>query len=220
MKALRAFTLLELVVVAGLIAAFAIVAFRVLGAPESAALQTAQAGLANLVVAARTKAVATGQPARLLVGVDPASPTRYLRHIVLQTQSGGTWASFGEFTLPEGIYVLPGNFPFPEGLLSAADGAWTRTDGAPLRSTALRAANLLTVAVDGPVAEQWAALPIAAAGTTNSPGDLVVAPGRRRMPDSPEAGEAPVELLHPERVRGIAVSTYGVATPVGQRAGF
>ncbi|MDB6114504.1 MAG: hypothetical protein JWQ62_1449, partial [Lacunisphaera sp.] len=80
------FTLLELLVVIGLIAGLSFVLISGLGGGgKSAALQSAQATLANLLMAARMKAMATGQPARVLVQIDPASPdasSRYLRYLV------------------------------------------------------------------------------------------------------------------------------------------
>ena len=56
------FTLLELLVVVGLTAALSFVLIGGLGGGgKSAALQSAQATMANLVTAARVKAMATGQ---------------------------------------------------------------------------------------------------------------------------------------------------------------
>lgn len=221
----RAFTLLELLVVIGLIAAFSFVLVNAWGATSGAALQSAQGLLANLVVAARTKAAASGQSSRILVQFDTASgtaPTRFLRHLVLQVQVNGTWQSLSEAYLPEGTYVVPGNYALPSGLLAMADTPWTRpSDGQDLRSTALRSANLIVDAIYGGVTEQWTGVVLSPNGTTtNSNGALVIAAGRPRAPGSYGAGESPVELTHPEQVRGLSLSTYGVATLIHSRAGF
>lgn len=217
------FTLLELVVVAGLMAGLSFFVIGTLGAARGAALQSAQATVANLLVAARTKASASGHPARVLVQCDArsgAASGRFLRHLVLQEQVGGAWQTVSDVYLPDGVYVLPGNFALPAGLLATAKTPWTRSDGADLRSTALRSANLTTEAIHGGALEQWVGLPFAAAGTTNASGDIVLAAGRVRPPGSYASGESPVELTGPEQVRGLALSAYGVATLINSRASF
>lgn len=219
----RAFTLLELLVVVALVSVLSFFVASALGPTRGAVLQSGQSTLANLLVVARTKAAASGRPVRLLLQVDasnPAAHPRFLRHLVLQVQADGTWQSVTEASLPSGVYLMPGNFAFPDGLFAATDAPWIRSDGSPLRSTALRSANLSAEAIYGGVAEQWVSLPFAAAGTTNAPGDLVLALGRGRAPGSYAAGESPIELENPEQVRGLSVSAYGVATLVNSRASF
>lgn len=218
-----AFTLLELLVVVGLIAALSFAVFGALGSTRGAALQAAQSTVANLLVVARTKASASGQPTRLLVQFDATSSTagtRFLRHLVLQVQVNGTWQSLTDVYLPDGVYVMPGNFAFPAGLLASTDIAWTKSDGSSLRSTALRNANLTSESVYAGTIEQWMNIPFAAAGTTSASGDVVIAAGRVRPPGSYAVGESPVELQHPDRVRGLTLSSYGVATLINSRASF
>ena len=105
----RGFTLFELLVVIGLIAALSLVLLGGLGGGgKSAALQSAQAVLANLVSAARTKAQADGGGTRLLINIDPANtadPSRFLRYIAIQTQVAGVWqsATVVDIYLPEGV---------------------------------------------------------------------------------------------------------------------
>jgi prepilin-type N-terminal cleavage/methylation domain-containing protein len=159
MKSARAFSLLELLVVVGLIAVLAVTAIGTFGKNEATALRAAQASLANLVVAARTKAVATNRPVRLLINIDVGSPDRFLRKAVLQIQEGAAWTTLGEAAMPDGVYVVPGNFALPPGLLAAGAAGWTRNDGSSLRSTAFRSANLLTEAILSPDPETWMALP-------------------------------------------------------------
>jgi type II secretory pathway pseudopilin PulG len=222
-RAAPAFTLLELLVVVGLISAFSFILINTLGSTRGQALQSAQGALANLIVAARTKAAASGQSSRILIQFDATTnmaPTRFLRHVVLQVQVSGTWQSVTDAFLPEGTYIIPGNFAFPPGLLAVTDAPWTKSDGSALRSTALRSGNISAELVDGGVVEQWVSIPFAAAGTTSASGDIVIAAGRPRAPGSYAAGESPVELTHPEQVRGLTLSTYGVATLISSRTSF
>lgn len=223
---LAAFTLLELLVVVGLIAALSFVLIGGLGgAGRSAALRSGQATLANLVTAARVKAVASGRPARVLVHLDENSavqPDRYLRYVVLQVQVAGTWQLVTGAYLPDGVYVVPGNFSrLPAGLFPpSASTPWTRPDGSALRSTALRNDRITAETLDGAFAEQWVAIGFSAAGTTAQAGDIILAAGRRRAPGSYAAGESPVELLGSEQVRGLTLSTYGMPVLVNSRASF
>jgi len=219
----RAFTLLELLVVVGLISALALFVLGALQPGRGAALQAGQAIVANLLVAARTKAVATNRPVRLLVNFEPtrdAPPIRYLRYVVLQFQAASGWQSVADVFLPDGVYVVPGNGAVPTGFFGAMETAWTKPDGSLLRSTALRESNAVNEAIDGARVERWLAFPLSAMGTTASSGDLILAAGRPRSPAELAPGESPVELVDPEQVRGLTISQYGVATLIDSRAGF
>ena len=181
--------------------------------------------MANLTTAARVKAMASGQPARVLVCIDPnspAQPSRYLRYVALQVQVAGTWQLVTEVYLPDGIYVVPGNFSsIPAGLFPTSPSTpWTRSDGSALRSTVLRNSSITTEVINHAVAEQWVSFSISAAGTTAQSGDIILATGRRRAPGSYASGESPVELENPEQVRGISLSKYGVPVLINGRASF
>jgi type II secretory pathway pseudopilin PulG len=222
-RATRAFTLMELLVVVGLIAALSLVVLSALNTSRGSALQAGQGTMANLLVAARSKAAATNQSVRLLVNFNPTStdqPSRYLRYVVLQVQSGTAWQSVTDAYLPDGVFVIPGNVAIPTGLFASTDNAWTKTDGSDLRSTTLRNNNSVTDAINGSTTELWLCLPIAATGTTSASGDLVLAAGRARPPGSFAPGESPVELVNPEEVRGLTVSQYGVAMLINSRSSF
>lgn len=224
----RGFSLLELLVVVGLIAALALVLLGGLGGGgKAASLQSAQATLANLVSAARMKAQAGGGGARLLIHVDPTStgdPARFLRYIAIQTQVSGGWEPVPavEIYLPEGVYVVPGNLAsIPAGLFAPGTAIpWTKPDNSPLRSTALRANQVLLLALNSPVAEQWVSVSFAPAGTTAQSGDIILATGHRRPPGSYYPGESPVELENPETVRGLTLSTYGLPALINDRMSF
>ena len=224
----RGFTLFELLVVIGLIAALSLVLLGGLGGGgKSAALQSAQAVLANLVSAARTKAQADGGGTRLLINIDPANtadPSRFLRYIAIQTQVAGVWqsATVVDIYLPEGVYVVPGNFAsIPAGLFSTGTAApWTKSDSAPLRSTALRANQIISATINSPATEQWVSVGFAPAGTTAQSGDIILAGGHPRAPGSFAPGESPVELENPETIRGLTLSAYGLPTLINDRASF
>ncbi len=220
------FTLLELLVVIGLIAGLSFfIASGLSGGGRLAALQSAQSTLASLVTAARAKAMATGQSTRVLVHVDAASttqPSRYLRYVAVQTQGSGGWQTLVETFLPEGVYVVPGNFSaIPAGLFAANTASlWTKADGSALRSTALRSNQISAETVSSPGAEQWVSLTISANAGTAQSGDIILASGRFRPPGTYQPGESPVELDNPENVRGLTLSAYGVPALINARTSF
>jgi type II secretory pathway pseudopilin PulG len=221
-----AFTLLELLVVVGLIAALSFFLLRGLGGGgQSAALQSAQALMANLVTAARTKAMAGGKSSRVLIQVDATGsnqPLRYLRYVALQTQTGGGWQTITDVFLPDGVYVVPGNFSsIPAGLFATGTSVpWTKSDGSALRSTALRTNQITSETINSTEAEQWVSFTISASAGTAQSGDIILAAGRRRPPGSYQTGESPVELVNPENVRGLTLSSYGVPAFINARNSF
>lgn len=224
------FTLLEVLVVIGLIAGLSFVLIGGFGGgARSAALQSAQSTLANLIMAARVKAMSSGQATRVLVQIDPASPeagSRYLRCLVLQVANGGNWDTQTEAFLPDSVGILPRDITTPANLV-APGKTWTRpSDGSSLRSTALRAAITsfpdaeVVLAVNSPTAERWAAIKFTALGTTQNSNDLVLASVVRLAPGSYLAGESPVQFDNPDNVRGLSLSSYGVPTLVNSRASY
>lgn len=233
-RAAKAFTLLELLVVIGLIAAMSFFLVSGLtGGGATVALQSGQATLANLITTARTKAPATGRKTRVLLNVDPNTPERFLRHLVLQLarQAGSSptdWDTLASVTLPERVYVMPSALTLAGGLV-ANPVEWRRVTnpGADLVSD-LFTNQSLSVQLEGDAAAQWWTgvnfTPngtLAALGGGPPPkGALVVALGVRRPPGSYQPGESPVQLGNPQAVRGLILSAYGVPALVGDRSSF
>src|SRR5688572_29907568 len=151
------FSLLELLVVVGLVAAMSATAFHGLAGGREAAMRSSQTLLANLVTAARTKAIASGCKARLLVNTDLTQPDRYLRLVVLQVgretgPSPANWDTFQRLHLPSGVFVMPASLA---GLV-VNPAEWKRvSDPAADLVSDLFTAQALSEALEGDVAAQW-----------------------------------------------------------------
>ncbi|MBI3884570.1 MAG: prepilin-type N-terminal cleavage/methylation domain-containing protein [Opitutae bacterium] len=232
----RGFSLLELLVVIGLIAG--LTAFLVSGigrGGKSTSLQSGQAMLANLVTAARTKALATGRKTRLLVQADAAAApaSRFLRLIVMQLarQSGpspANWDTIEMTSLPESVYAMPSSLTLANGLVAvAADWKKTSAPAADLVSD-LFSGQSISVTLEGEtVAQTWTGVAFTANGTLAPlaggfppKGTLVLALGVVRAPGSYATGDSPVQLTSPQSVRGLSLSAYGVPALLNDRAAF
>lgn len=217
------FTLIELLVVIGLIAGLTFFLVRGMGGGKGAALQSAQAMLSNYLIAVRTKAVASGQGARLLVHNDPTSSEaekRYLRYLALQVFDGANWNTVADAFLPEGTALMPRDPAVPANLVDPTK-SWVRpSDDTALRSSALRAATEYDLTINSAVNERWSAVAISAAGTTGNSGALVLGSVTRLSPASYALGESPVQFDDPQSVRGVSIGTYGVAILVNGLHGF
>lgn len=232
--AAKAFTLLELLVVLGLIGAMSFFLGRGLaGGGTTAALQSAQATAANLITTARTKATATGRKTRLLVNIDAGTPGRYLRNLVLQLarQSGASpadWDTLATVTLPEGVYVMPASLAETGGLV-ANPAEWKRVSdpAADLVSDLFRNQSLSALLEGDAAAQRWTGVAFtpngtlaALAGGPPPKGALVIVLGVRRPPGSYQPDESPVQLGNPQAVRGLILSAYGVPALVSERSSF
>lgn len=216
-----AFTLIELLVVIGLIAALAaVLAVGLRPAGQSVALQAGQSAVANLLNAARLNALAKGHDTRVLLCVDEvATADDFLRRLAWQEKTDDGWSTQGEIRLPDGVAMLPRNPEAFAGLL-APGVEWTRGDGAVLRSTAFRPGADARAAVNSPDPENWSAVTFSSAGTTMGSGDLVLGSVVIRPLSDRGAGRAPLRFVHPDQVRGLSLSGYGLATLVNSREEF
>lgn len=226
-RRIRAFTLVELLVVMGLVAGLTFFLIRGLGhGGKPASLKSAQAIMANLIGAARINAISNGRSCRILIHLDPsaqASPQRYLRYVVLQLQNAdASWRTLVETYLPEDVYTVPGNFsPIPAGLFSSETSVpWRKSDNSDLRSTVLRSDRVTTEIIGGVTSEQWVGIWFSSNGTTFQSGDFILVTGRRRPPGSYGDGEAPVVLENPAHARGLKLSAYGLPVLIDSRTSF
>lgn len=225
------FTLLELLVVIGLVATMSVLLVSGLtGTGKSASLQSAQATISNLITAARTKAPATNRKARLLVNADPGAPDRYLRFIVLQVaRQPGTnpaeWDTIQSISLPAGAYIVPGSLT---GLVTDAT-QWKRvSDPADDLASDLFKNQSLTYLIEGDTTAQlWTGVAFtpngtlaALAGGPPPKGSIVIALGQTRAPGTYQAGLPPVQLASAQTVRGLVLSAYGVPALLNDRSAF
>lgn len=226
----RGFTLLELLVVVGLIATTSILLLKgASGGGRAAHLGSAQTTLANLVTATRTKAAATGRKTRLLVNVDPGDSRRYLRFVVLQVgqQAGASptdWITTQSAFLPAGTYVVPATLV---GLVADTTN-WKRiSDPADELVSDLFANQSLAYLFPGDTAPQlWTGVAFtpngtmaALAGGPPPKGSIVVAAGRSRA-GSEVSGQPGVELDDASLVRGLFLSAYGIPALLHGREAF
>jgi len=231
LRPFKAFTLLELLVVIGLIAAMSVFLIGGLaGGGKSAALQSAQATVSTLVTAARTKAPAANRKTRLLVNADVGSPERYLRLVVLQLarQSGSSptdWDTIQSILLPAGVYVMPGSLT---GLVADAT-QWKRVaDPTEDLASDLFKNQSLMYALEGDGTPQlWTGVAFTPTGTlaslgigTPPRGSLVLALGQVLPPGSFATGDPPVQLVNAQAVRGLVLSAYGVPALLNERNAF
>lgn len=230
-----AFTLLELLVVIGLIAGLSLVLFLGLqGGGKATALQSAQSTLSTLVTAARLKAAASGRHCRVLVANDPADAERYLRCVALQQarQAGASpaaWDTVQTVMLPADVFVVPAALTSPAGLVTDA-ARWKRvSDPAEDLVSGVFLNQNITYALEGDaIARQWTGVcftpngTLARLGTSGTPsrGLLVIATGSLRAPGSYAPGQSPVQLSGPDAVRGLVLSAYGVPALLNDRNAF
>lgn len=229
------FTLIELVVVVGLIAAISyFVVGGFVGVGNSTALQSAQATVANSVTAARLRAVATGKRTRILLPVDYTDSGRFLRVLVLQAvrdpfASSVVWDTVMRFPLPDGVYVCPRDPSTFAGLL-ASGFDWSRRPISleALGSSAFAGSPVTIDLQDGEPAvscegvsftERGSLAKIDGSGWSLSslPPVIVVVNGQRQ---SLSAGNLPVVLRNPDGARGVMVSVNGVPALIDQRSSF
>ena len=168
--------------------------------------------------------MASGKRVRILVQADARDASRFRRFVALQQETGylsNTWEHpYHQFALPDGTAILPRATRVPPGFY-ADNLAWTKVTGsAALHSSALDTVTV-DLAVDGGDEATWDVIQFTPFGTMSTgAGDVVITTVARRAPGSFAEGESPVRAERVERVRGLAISTYGVPMPIDERAGF
>lgn len=233
-RSCHAFTLLELLVVIGLIAGLSLLLLMGIGGGgKAAALQTAQATVSGLVTSARLKAAASGRHCRVLVAADPVDPERYLRFLALQQarQAGpspANWDTIQTTALPADALIVPASITTPAGLVRDPS-RWKRTtDPAADIVSGVLLNQEIDYALEGdPVSRRWTGIcftpngTLARLGNVGGPprGLLVIAMGARRAPGTYGPGESPV-TLQPDALRGLMLSAYGVPALLDDRNAF
>jgi type II secretory pathway pseudopilin PulG len=230
----RAFTLLELLVVVGLIGGLSLFFISNIRGGQANSLQSAQGILANYVAAARSKAAASGKRTRLLFHADPTNNTdnRFLRYIVLQQGSDNSsnpssWTTIDSAFLPDGVYLVPATLTLATNLVSSpTDWRKVSAPAEDLISDMLAQTNSVTIQGDS-TAQTWAGFvftpngTLAPFGSGQAPrGNLILALGAANSPGVVAAGNSPVTLREPNAVRGLALSAYGIATMLNDRNAF
>jgi len=220
----RAFTLLELLVVVGLVAGMSFFLLRGFSGGGGNSLQAGQAQLANLITAARTKAATTGRRTRVLVHVDAVTnpDRRFLRFVALQlandaTSSPAGWTTVDAGFLPENVFVVPSSLTLANGLVSNPL-TWKKITAPTEDVVSEVLGQTVPVTLEGDSAAQtFAGFVCTPNGTLGSvsggfppKGLLILAVGASRAPGTYADGDSPVQLQNPEAVRGLAVSAYGV----------
>jgi prepilin-type N-terminal cleavage/methylation domain-containing protein len=215
----RAFTLIELLAGLGVIALLAgLLGWALRDGSPTDALESAQATVASLLDAARREAVLNQSRAMLVVDADPADE-RFLRavHVAVETApDSGLWRFADDgVALPRGIYFVPGSSGVPGATLIVAEGSAGMWPATRLSSfTVLPAASLGTDAANSSGPYLSLSAPLTAAGLPGAGGGdkIVLAMARRTA--------AGVVFDHPEWVRGVVLSSYGMAILVNDAPGF
>jgi len=199
----RGFTLIEVLVVVGLIVLLAgALGLALRGGEGGSGLIAAERAVAGLFQGARAQAVLLGTEARVIIADDVSDPDRYMRTLALVYLSTdpakpGVWLSNGEaVTLPPGLYVIPANYSGTAPVRSSADGQGMGfVEGFPFReSTASGGSAWLSFAYD-------------AQGVARQPGaKIVIGAGRRLDVDTPV-------VFNAEQVAGFALARFGGLIP-------
>jgi len=195
----RAFTLIELMVVIGLIAVLAGgVGIAMKDNNPGSALKAAQSTLVSMLSSARGQAALNQCDAMIVVQSSHDQGDNFLRSVKIVIESTpGTWVEVGsEVLLPQGIYVVPPVYPFADVSFPAEyAGAAGRLSGfvqtAPIQLNGVNYVTSLHFTSLG--------------GITGTSNRMLVAAGK-------PTSATTVTLDNTGAVRGFTVSNYGVAT--------
>jgi prepilin-type N-terminal cleavage/methylation domain-containing protein len=205
-KGTSAFTLVELLVVIGIIGVLAGgIGIALRNKNPGTTLKAGQSTLVSVLSAARGQAALAQNNAMIIVEAgDVQSPTflRAIKLVVETSANSNEWQEVGsEVVLPEGIYVVP-----PQG----AGVPVTLTDSASLG----RSSSFFTTPV-GPVKINGAfylkSQKITSLGGVTASGRMIVAVGNQSSATS-------INLDNKDATRGLVVSKYGIATLINDSA--
>lgn len=203
----QAFSLLEVVVVAGLVALLAAVMLRPGGGGTGAAVRSARMATGNLLAAAQAHATGSGNRTRLLFDLGSASgvESRYLHWLVLQEQdpADNSWHELDQAAIGGAACFLPPADALPADLMRDRP-AWLSPDGALPGSTLLTQPAEANAVTAWP-GDRWAAVEFDAEGYPTPAGGTVVFAACRARPDA----SPPMEVYDPGETRGLLVTRYG-----------
>jgi prepilin-type N-terminal cleavage/methylation domain-containing protein len=211
-----AFTIIELLVVIGIIAVFAGGVGLALGKGDRGnSLQNAQATISSALSGARAQAALNLKDAAVFVNASPNSEN-FMREfrIAIDTTGSNNWQARGDpIYLPSGIYLVPEDGAFPTATTFV--GTWKNGAVWSLFSTAYTNTNRVlkdsgNVNISSDNYHQVCSFkPI---GTTNA-GKMVFSPAEVQ-PD------LSLKYSSPDLVRGSIISQYGVSSFINDAESF
>jgi prepilin-type N-terminal cleavage/methylation domain-containing protein len=214
-----AYTLIELLVVIGLMALLAgALGLGLREANPSLALQSAQATVASLLAAARGQAALQQSRTVLVVDADPANGN-FLRglHIAIESAPhSDRWRITGpSAVLPPGIYVVPGIAALEGVTFSSAGTPGGRWPAQRCSTLELAAPGRIESSADNPEGKylNMTAALAGPDGTSGVANDKLVLSAARRTATG-------LHFDRPEMLRGVVLSSYGVAIFINDAPGF
>jgi len=211
----RAFTLIELMVVIGLIAVLAGgVGMVMKDKNPGSGLKAAQSTLVSLLASARGQSALNQVDAMILVQADPTKDN-FLRSVkvVVKIDSGATTTTYqevgSEVVLPEGVYVVPPSSSLTEVTLKSSSG--NRLSQFVVSST-VQGASLGLTSGTYFKSMQLTALGGISKDTGGGTTQVAVSGGRMLVSAGTQTGANAWTLANDSAIRGFSVSKYGVAT--------
>lgn len=215
----RGFTLIELLVVIGLIAVLAGGIGLSLGKGDrGTSLRTAQATIASLLSGARAQAALNQTNAAIFVNADPASEN-FLREFRIAVEtSTNNWRAKGDpIMLPRGLYLVPAKGVFASPGEVQFNGTWDSGSTwslYPSTNTYNSTDRRLKDSADNDIStDAYHRLVNLSVRGTTSAGKIVVAIAEPQPDGS-------IRYDYPDLVRGMLVSTYGVASFINEAEAF
>jgi prepilin-type N-terminal cleavage/methylation domain-containing protein len=213
-----AFTLIEMLVVIGVIGILiGVIGLSLGGGNKGVAMQNSQGTLLSALSGARAKAALYQASSAIFVNATPGNDG-FMREFRIATSTDhdnnastqAVWVAKGEvIPLSEGVYLVPPAAAFPTTVIDFQPATADWTDA---HSTSYNAADIILYAADGTTrideVDYNRLIILTERGTTANAGRVVLAPARVAP------GGTGLVFDQVEALRGVRVSSYGVATLV------